>query len=495
MRRHFFEIKTIILLCLYVGLGLFSITLGSLNEGNLAVVWLAAGMGLVIMLQLGGIAPYIVYIGSLLVNTPFYLSNDTISSTLAIFCGALTAAIDTTQSTLARNQYQRLHMRGNDSIWPRPHELPAHWLRIALLPCLMTMPFLIALQSAAGLLPNFDIFEFARSTISLVMGDTAGILLILPLYLSWLDRHLFKTLQAAWFPMLGILLFTIFSIFFYKAFMVLSLPLVLYIAVRYQQSGVSIALFILTQICIVGTALGYGQFAHPDSSIAFLNLQLFIFAIMLTMQYHASTQASLQQRQERLEKQVALRTEELLAANTQLLELAHTDELTKVPNRREWQKRCAEAVMRARRYTEPLSIILLDIDHFKKINDLHGHLSGDLVLKRISQLCVQNLRAIDTFARWGGEEFVILLPGTDQTQALLVAEKLRLAIANDVIQIEGTSTIHVTVSLGLTSLRLSDITLDDLISRTDHALYSAKEQGRNRVVCAESLSTHYLTAC
>ncbi|QLI80231.1 diguanylate cyclase [Chitinibacter fontanus] len=493
MKQNHTAITPLLLMLMYIGLGFFSIQLGSLNEGNLAVVWLASGAGLILMLRLGRIAPYAVLLSSFAVNTPFYIAKDSLSVRVALLCGLTTAAVDTLQSYLAQRQYQQLLLTEKGDIWPASHRLPIHWLRIGLLPCALTMPALILLQHSIGLMQSGTPSEMIRSTLSLIMGDTAGILLMLPLYQCWLSRRLMHTLRRAWLPMLGVTVFTVIAIFFYKYLMVLSLPIMLYIAVRYLQPGVSIALFIMTQLCVVGTAMGYGQFANASSALAFFNLQLFIFAIMLTMQYHASTQASLQRRQGELEQQIQARTQELISANAQLLELASTDDLTQVPNRREWQKRCAEAIVRSRRYKQPMSIILLDIDHFKKINDRHGHLIGDLVLKRISQICVSKLRTIDTFARWGGEEFVILLPETDQQQATIVAEKLRKTIEAEPLNFEGSQAIRATISLGVTALSMIDLTLDDLITRTDEALYAAKANGRNCVINSDTMSTSYLS--
>ncbi|WP_198314481.1 GGDEF domain-containing protein [Chitinibacter sp. GC72] len=203
-------------------------------------------------------------------------------------------------------------------------------------------------------------------------------------------------------------------------------------------------------------------------------------------------QRELKQRHQALEGEIALRTEALTEANGRLLELATTDELTQVPNRREWQQRSSEAIVRSRRYKDPLSIIMLDIDHFKRINDEHGHLVGDVILKRLSQRCSKNLREIDTFARWGGEEFVILLPETDEAHALIVAEKLRHAVCAEPILSEGQTPISLTISLGVTSLSMIDLSLDDLLRRADEALYAAKAAGRNCTISYAQLRTHFL---
>nr|WP_314901694.1 GGDEF domain-containing protein [uncultured Deefgea sp.] len=120
------------------------------------------------------------------------------------------------------------------------------------------------------------------------------------------------------------------------------------------------------------------------------------------------------------------------------------------------------------------------------------HLTGDLVLKTIATICRQNIRGPDSVARWGGEEFVILLPETDQAQAIIVAEKIRQAVT----QFQQSSIEHenfnVTVSLGIASLLTGDNTLDDLLSRADQAMYHAKEAGRNCIKSSQALSNNYL---
>lgn len=161
-----------------------------------------------------------------------------------------------------------------------------------------------------------------------------------------------------------------------------------------------------------------------------------------------------------------------------------TDALTGMHNRRYLQKRLDEEIARSRRYRLPLSCLFIDADHFKRINDLHGHSAGDLVLREIALRILECLRASDVATRFGGEEFALLLPQTDAHEAFKIAERIRRRIAEQVIPLESGKELSVTVSLGISKLDLS--THGDpgkqLLTDADAALYEAKRQGRNRTV-------------
>ena len=177
-----------------------------------------------------------------------------------------------------------------------------------------------------------------------------------------------------------------------------------------------------------------------------------------------------------LEREVAERE----AAQAQLVELATTDSLTGLRNRRYFMETASQEFERARRYQTPLSLLMLDADHFKSINDRYGHPVGDEALKALAEHGRRQLREVDLFARMGGEEFAILLPQTDFTAARAVAERLRQTIAEQLVTAEG-NLVHFTVSIGLAQLEASTTNLDDLLRQADAALYQAKENGRNRV--------------
>jgi diguanylate cyclase (GGDEF)-like protein/PAS domain S-box-containing protein len=166
----------------------------------------------------------------------------------------------------------------------------------------------------------------------------------------------------------------------------------------------------------------------------------------------------------------------LQAANAELDLIATTDALTGARNRRSFEQTAAVAMAQAQRYDEPLSLVLFDIDHFKTINDRYGHQSGDQVLIELTQLVQDHLRRMDVLARWGGEEFVVLLPHCGVTDAALTAEKLRALVADWSFPTVG----RVTASFGAGQLGPLE-TLDSLFKRVDDALYAAKEAGRNQV--------------
>lgn len=173
---------------------------------------------------------------------------------------------------------------------------------------------------------------------------------------------------------------------------------------------------------------------------------------------------------------------ELEAVNAELETLALRDGLTGPSNRRAFGQRVALEMGRAVRYGLPLSLLLLDVDHFKEYNDTFGHVAGDDVLKTLSQVLHTQGRETDFFARYGGEEFVIILPHTDSTGALTLAERLRIAIAD-----APWPARPVTASIGAATLLPSMEAEDDLVSAADRALYAAKAAGRNRVIHALSL--------
>lgn len=166
--------------------------------------------------------------------------------------------------------------------------------------------------------------------------------------------------------------------------------------------------------------------------------------------------------------------------------LASIDSLTGVINRREFMKRAKMEVARRLRHQGELSVMLLDVDYFKQVNDNHGHPAGDRVLKFVAQAIVSALREEDILGRIGGEEFAVLLPSTDEPSAGATAERVRSAIENLRIQI-GEKEIMVTISIGISGFAAGDLSIEPAMVRADRALYQAKEQGRNRV-CSQPVS-------
>lgn len=174
----------------------------------------------------------------------------------------------------------------------------------------------------------------------------------------------------------------------------------------------------------------------------------------------------------------------ILQAESVLRHQACTDSLTQLHNRRSVLDVIAHEVAAFQRQGRSLVVIVADVDHFKSINDKHGHHCGDLVLQSLAKVLQVGVRSMDHVARWGGEEFLVVLPSTDIEDARIVAERLRACVAAQVCH-SAKGPIPVTMTLGMAQLHEGE-SVEQLISRADQALYQGKQDGRNRVVLAEA---------
>jgi diguanylate cyclase (GGDEF)-like protein/PAS domain S-box-containing protein len=168
-------------------------------------------------------------------------------------------------------------------------------------------------------------------------------------------------------------------------------------------------------------------------------------------------------------------------AQRELERQARTDFLTGLINRRYFVERAEAELLRSRRYAKALSLFMLDIDHFKRVNDRCGHKTGDLVLQQLAEVMRRVLREVDIIARIGGEEFAVLLPETGGARAAEVAERLRREVAASAMRTETEAPVSVTISIGVTTLADDSGSVDSLLRAADGALYAAKNSGRNRV--------------
>jgi diguanylate cyclase (GGDEF)-like protein len=166
-----------------------------------------------------------------------------------------------------------------------------------------------------------------------------------------------------------------------------------------------------------------------------------------------------------------------------LLVLAHTDELTGVHNRRRFIELATEELARARRYGHPVTLLMIDLDHFKAVNDRHGHAGGDEVLRSFVQTARTVMRQSDVFGRIGGEEFAALLPHTALQSAQIIAERLLDQINGHAVELPHGQSVRYTVSLGVAEAQ-GHTTVPELMAAADKALYAAKAQGRNRSMVA-----------
>jgi diguanylate cyclase (GGDEF)-like protein len=174
-------------------------------------------------------------------------------------------------------------------------------------------------------------------------------------------------------------------------------------------------------------------------------------------------------------------------AEEQLRLLSHTDELTGVFNRRYFFEQAAREFERSKRHNRQFSVAILDFDNFKEINDMYSHLAGDAALKHVAQVCVSKLRHIDTFARYGGDEFIFLLPDTNARQAKECLDRILEQVNASSVHYGGHA-ISIRASIGVSMFREAMTDLNDLMREADFALYAAKHQGGMRVIAHRTLT-------
>lgn len=233
--------------------------------------------------------------------------------------------------------------------------------------------------------------------------------------------------------------------------------------------GGIVAILLVLGLRALAAIFGMGEFAQPQNAIAPHPVQIVSYIAIMATALLGSIGFVLMVK-ERTDREV--------------MQLAMTDSLTGVPNRRALME-MAEHMM-ARRNGLPLALMMVDVDHFKRINDTHGHLAGDMVLRQVTRLLAGRLRHGDMLGRYGGEEFCVIAPDTDAEGAQTLAESLREVIAFESIAIEH-GTLPVTVSIGVAFSPADSMRdMKELLTEADAALYAAKENGRNRVVCFNS---------
>ncbi len=217
----------------------------------------------------------------------------------------------------------------------------------------------------------------------------------------------------------------------------------------------------------------------PDRGWPALGMALAAVSAGLAGQLWLDSATSLMRERRLVEAGAALRE-----ASSRLEQLAITDAMTGILNRRGLENRLSAEFNRSRRYDRRLSLLMIDIDSFKAINDGLGHAYGDFVLAEVASMLASNVRDSDVVGRYGGEEFVVVLPETASGDAVTVAEKLRLAVSEHAIDRDGDH-VEATVSVGVATLVDVEAGADALVALADRAMYQAKRAGKDRVVMAE----------
>jgi diguanylate cyclase (GGDEF)-like protein len=210
------------------------------------------------------------------------------------------------------------------------------------------------------------------------------------------------------------------------------------------------------------------------------------FILLLVLYLHQATIRIRERERSRLALEEAnhkleTKNRELQQVSEVLHQTSITDHLTGAYNRRFFLESLPKLISTASRHGHPLSILMIDVDNFKNINDKFGHPVGDKVLQTLAAICTEAIREADVFARFGGEEFIIALPDTEERAAHEVAERLRMAVINNPIDHNG-ALVRITISCGVSQYRPEDVYVEHVIKRADQALYAAKTSGRNRAV-------------
>jgi diguanylate cyclase (GGDEF)-like protein len=291
----------------------------------------------------------------------------------------------------------------------------------------------------------------------------------------WMGINIFHLLivnairPTGYLPVVVWDLLTIFGIYFFvpipfhyqmvSAFLLSGGSILIWVIIRIPLTGVYETLAVLTAYIISNI---YGIFLSRQMNKS--RRQQFMFLVQ-----ESELRANLSERAVELEK-----------AHEELEQLAMTDSLTGINNRRFFMQLISDEVERTRRYGHPLSLLALDIDNLKEINDMYGHEVGDELLRSFSNHCKSNLRPSDKLARLGGDEFAALLIQTDENTAQIIAERLRGTVEGMEIQINNHK-IKTSVSIGLVTATDDILTVEELLNKADEALYQAKNRGRNQV--------------
>ncbi|MEA3374362.1 MAG: GGDEF domain-containing protein [Campylobacterota bacterium] len=243
---------------------------------------------------------------------------------------------------------------------------------------------------------------------------------------------------------------------------ILFIPLFTMLLLEQKDATRSLIAYVAGLVFI--TAAGTIDIYELKYDFVLLRQTTVVFLLFLYLTYH----------NEKVKKMVR---EKLQEKNEQLEHLSRTDHLTNIANRMSLNEKLEYEYSRTQRNSEPLSLIMIDIDYFKKINDQYGHITGDVILKGVSKLLHESVREIDLIGRWGGEEFMIILPQTKINDTKVIAEKLRMKLNENDFGLNE----PVTASFGVTQYKTGE-SLDMFVQRADNLLYTAKEEGRNRVI-------------
>lgn len=328
-----------------------------------------------------------------------------------------------------------------------------------------------------------DFLFFQEGRVRTVFGIWRSLTLVAMGLLYWLTSWIDPVRERTiWSLVLGLAGYFALTGFLFGEIRGLSFPW-FYIAYMVPMFSIAMALDVLPRVVatllVPGAYVGTymlnvpGSLQYPDlhQFLPLTGSSVFLFVVIGHSIYHLDRVNFFQSRTAKRQR-------------ARMSHLARHDQLTGLFNRREFTRRFREEYGRARRYNRSFSVMMLDLDHFKRINDVHGHLAGDEVLGAVGELLRGSTRRADIPGRYGGEEFVVVLPETPLEEARQLAERIRRELSDTRFQGENGGSFTVTGSLGVAALLDEDSGHETLLKRVDRALYRAKKEGRDRVVVA-----------
>lgn len=460
------------LMLAYVTSGFVGIQYAAFPGTFFAQVWLTSGVGLIMFSLYRHRAIPLVWFASLLING-FYalqaLPNNGLPVTLMLI--VFSPLFDTLQGFLAWRLW-RLDKE------PRFSRIGLQRFLVAIIVAvLISVAGIAILHLAVGLI---SIDELLSRFTMMALSDLQGLFLVVPLWLALRNNTtaiihyplVFSALAipvplllARFEPSLAALLFPL------VAFIIIHLRFV-GAALAVSVAGGSAALLVILGLDPLHLGVGIEAFSRWSLIVLALGTPMLLMGVVLddNLDYQSHLEARVDERTQALRDALA-------AANI----LVITDSLTQAFNRRHMESLVHDEVERAQRYNQSTALIILDIDFFKAVNDNYGHPVGDKVLRQLSDILSENLRQSDALGRWGGEEFLILLPQINIAAATNVAEKLRQAVFTADFGLNK----PLSISLGVADLQRGE-SAGDWIKRADQALYDAKHLGRNRVALAKT---------
>jgi diguanylate cyclase (GGDEF)-like protein len=437
----------------------FGMLLFSLQPSNITLLWLASGIGLVLVLRDGALALPVIFLASLLANFPGMRHEGALGQSWHVL---IAAAADTLSAFLAARFLNWQLPRGLQSA----SDLARFSFYVCFLPTAIS-DMLIVLNLAWG--SYIRSAEMASLLRNLILSDSLGILLIYPLYQAW-PAQLPHGREWGW--VLAALLFCTvllaLDVFGVSGWFYFILPGLLLLVFRVQAGGVYLALLLIVGAIVALSAGNRGPFGGFSPEEAHFRLLGFVFAttfvsLGLALKYHQLLEAQ--------------------ASAEHWYRQALRDPLTGLLNRRGFTPLLASEHQRVKRSLRPSVLALIDLDHFKRLNDRYGHAEGDHVLQALAQVLKTQLRDIDSPARVGGEEFAILFPESNSAQVAEALERVRQHLATHPLML-GDEAVTVTFSAGYVEFAGGIEGIEQLFEAADRGLYAAKAGGRNRSVAA-----------